>query len=172
MKEVKQKQHALTLPFLDAIFPSSESEAVLRPAQSSIPCYFSASTTLNYLVYLYHNKLWYSQELKHFTISVEGKEMSPRELKLLENTLSYPYKIIWHPGPQTMGSLVSSQIQRTAGHLRSHGYFLLRIPNFAEFSISPSFHLLILTPHSPPLWCRLDSPHLPSFLKHFQGYLA
>lgn len=78
MKEVKQKQHALTLPFLDAIFPSSESEVVLRPAQSSIPCYFSASTTLNYLAYSYHNKLWYSQELKHFTILAEGKEMSPR----------------------------------------------------------------------------------------------
>lgn len=133
--------YTLILPFWDSTFPSSESEVVLRPAQNSIPCFFPAFATLNYL----YRKLWYCQDLKHFTILVEGKEISPRELNLLENTLSYPYKIIWCAGPQTMGSLVFSQLQRTPGHFCSHGYFLLHIPNFAEFSISPSFHFLILS---------------------------
>ena len=87
IKILKKTTDALALSFLDATFPPSEYEVALRPVWSSTPCYFPAFTTINYAIYLHHNKLWHSQDLKHFTTLVESKEMSPRDLSLLENTL-------------------------------------------------------------------------------------
>lgn len=166
--QVKQTTDASTLYFLYAIF---DSKIVLRPGPSSIPCYIAVLIAVNCFACFCYNKFWYCQDQKLF-ILVESMKMSPRDLSLLMPTLSYPNDMTWPSIPQITGSLVSSRLQRIPGPLCPYGNYLLCISNFAKFSIGTSFHLWMLLPHSPPLWCRwLHSHCTPAIFLHSSSTL-